>query len=333
MPHCPIRRRRNQHTSPATSNRLGFTEGESNPTPSARQRRDLRWSRASGVWVNRSYLPTPYGSSSPVRRSTRRAAGSSRAPIHWPTTARPPRWPWRMSSTCFPTGGATVRFLLDAPGLSDDELADLFPATGPHVALTASEPKSAIARGRRAGACGSSSSATPLPARRPQVPASLATDRGVAAAMDQEGAAASHSQGDLNSQETNSRRVRSSGRRVRDGHRDTKTRREARPQAARADRFPRARRRDKVKNLAGFQKTFKLPESATPSAQKWTYRLAADDLHREVEETSNALREHLGLGEQGPGIEQSGPTASVSSARRRSTSRSASASTRTNRPA
>ena len=29
-------------------------------------------------------------------------------------------------------GGATVRFLLDAPGLSDDELADLFPATGPH---------------------------------------------------------------------------------------------------------------------------------------------------------------------------------------------------------
>src|SRR5919108_323017 len=35
--------------------------------------------------------------------------------------------------------GATVRFLLDAPGLSEDELADLFPAAGPHVALTATE--------------------------------------------------------------------------------------------------------------------------------------------------------------------------------------------------
>ena len=28
--------------------------------------------------------------------------------------------------------------------------------------------------------------------------------------------------------------------------------------------------RDRVKNLSGFQKNFKVPEAATPSAQKWT---------------------------------------------------------------
>jgi len=50
-----------------------------------------------------------------------------------------------------------------------------------------------------------------------------------------------------------------------------------------------------VKELAGFQKSFKLPESATPSAQKWTYRLAADDLRAEIETTYNAIREHLGF--------------------------------------
>jgi hypothetical protein len=53
--------------------------------------------------------------------------------------------------------------------------------------------------------------------------------------------------------------------------------------------------RDRVKNLSGFQKNFKVPEAATPSAQKWTYRLAADDLRAQVEETYNALREHLGF--------------------------------------
>src|SRR5262249_30034122 len=53
--------------------------------------------------------------------------------------------------------------------------------------------------------------------------------------------------------------------------------------------------RDRIRNLAGFQKNFKLPDAATPSAQKWIYRLAADDLRREVEDTYNALREHLGF--------------------------------------
>jgi hypothetical protein len=50
-----------------------------------------------------------------------------------------------------------------------------------------------------------------------------------------------------------------------------------------------------VKDLSGFQKGFKVPEAATPSAQKWTYRMAAADLRAEVEETYNALREHLGF--------------------------------------
>jgi hypothetical protein len=53
--------------------------------------------------------------------------------------------------------------------------------------------------------------------------------------------------------------------------------------------------RGKVKDLAGFQKSFKLPEAATPSAQKWIYRLATENLKSEVEETYNALREHLGF--------------------------------------
>lgn len=57
----------------------------------------------------------------------------------------------------------------------------------------------------------------------------------------------------------------------------------------------RGERRDRVKNLAAFQKGFKLPESASPSSQKWVYRLAADDLKAAVEATYNALREQLGF--------------------------------------
>ena len=53
--------------------------------------------------------------------------------------------------------------------------------------------------------------------------------------------------------------------------------------------------RGKVRDLAGFQKSFKLPESATPSAQRWTYRLAAENLRNEIEEAYNALREQLGF--------------------------------------
>src|SRR5262249_2494044 len=53
--------------------------------------------------------------------------------------------------------------------------------------------------------------------------------------------------------------------------------------------------RDRMKNLAGFQKSFKLPDAATSSAQKWTHRLAADDLRARLEDIYNAIREHLGF--------------------------------------
>ena len=53
--------------------------------------------------------------------------------------------------------------------------------------------------------------------------------------------------------------------------------------------------RAKVKSLAGFQKSFRLPDAATPSAQKLINRWATDDLKAEVEEKYSAFREHLGF--------------------------------------
>jgi len=190
--------------------------------------------------------------------------------------------------------GATARFLLDAPGLSADELADLFPAAGLHVALNASEPAqpSHAAAGRRLWL------QLVGDAIAGQAPAALDLGRLTA--------------GSLHHWATKElpravRKVMSAPKKQTptlfgppDAELAAVT---ATPQktAAKLDLKQlrrivfRGQRRDRVKNLAGFQKTFKLPESATPSAQKWIYRLAADDLRREVEETYNALREHLGF--------------------------------------
>jgi hypothetical protein len=189
--------------------------------------------------------------------------------------------------------GATPRFLLDAPGLSDGEFAKLFPATGTAVALTASgedEPSHA-ANGRRlwlqlvgdvlAG----------------QVPDIL-------------------DEGSLTAGALRDWAFKELARAIRKAISSPQPQTTglfgpsdallahitpAKPSAAKLDLKKlkricfRGEARDRVKNLAGFQKNFKLPEAATPSAQKWINRLAADNLKIIVEDTYNALREQLGF--------------------------------------
>jgi hypothetical protein len=190
--------------------------------------------------------------------------------------------------------GATVRFLLDAPGLNEDELADLFPADGPHVALTASEPDqpSHAAAGRRlwlqlvadalAGLAPDALDGNRLTAgslrdwSKKELPRAVrklisAPKKQIPQFFGPEGAVLA----------TVSATAKRPSRRL-----DMKQLRRI---------VFRGETRDKVKGLSGFQKNFKVPEAATPSAQKWTYRMAADDLRAEVEETYNALREHLGF--------------------------------------
>jgi len=190
--------------------------------------------------------------------------------------------------------GATVHFLFDADGADDDELADLFPAQGPGVALTAAEQNqpSQAAGGRRLWLQLIGDALTG------QAPAALEDDQLRA--------------GPLN--EWVAKELPRAVRKVLaapktqtpglfgppDAVLATVTAAPQKPAAKlnvkqlRRIVF-RGQARDRVKNLAGFQKNFKLPEAATPSAQKWTYRLAADDLRARVEETYNALREHLGF--------------------------------------
>ena len=50
----------------------------------------------------------------------------------------------------------------------------------------------------------------------------------------------------------------------------------------------------RVKELAGFRKTFQLPESATPSARKFVAKCAADDLREDLNRLYESAREHLG---------------------------------------
>jgi len=188
--------------------------------------------------------------------------------------------------------GATVRFLFDAPGLSDDELRDLFPTAATHVALTASEADqpSQSAGGRRLWL---------------QLVGDALT--GQAAAALENGRLTAGSLRDWLKKELPRaiRRAISTPKKQTpglfgppDALLATVT---AKKPASRLDLKQlrrivfRGESRDRVKSLAGFQKNFKLPDAATPSAQKWIYRLAADDLRREVEETYNALREHLGF--------------------------------------
>ena len=188
--------------------------------------------------------------------------------------------------------GATLRFLLDASGLSDEELSDLFPTTGSAVALTACadhEP-SYSASGRRlwlqlvGDAFAGSAPITgnllkadllhdwainelprvirkTISSPKTQTPGLFGPPDAILATVK---ASAKKPSPQLNLKQL--RRI-----------------------------VFRGEARGKFKDLSGFQKSFKLPDAATPSAQKWTYRLAADDLKAEVEETYNALREHLGF--------------------------------------
>lgn len=190
--------------------------------------------------------------------------------------------------------GANVRFLLDAPGLSDGELADLFPAMGTGIALTASEAgqPSHAAGGRRLwlqlvgnALCG-------------EAPAALDRER-----------ISSGSLHDWSKKELprSVRKVISTPKKQTPGLFGSSdvllatVTASAKRQAARLDLKQlkrivfRGETRDRVKNLTGFQKNFKLPDAVTPSAQKWICRMAADDLRAHLEDTYNALREHLGF--------------------------------------
>jgi hypothetical protein len=188
--------------------------------------------------------------------------------------------------------GATIHLLLDAPGLADDELTSLFPEGSPHVAMTAcagDQPSHAAGERRlwfqlvgdalaglapdalRKGKLTASSlhawTKKELPrvvrkaisAPKPQTPGVFGNASAFLADV---------------------------------------TLVEAKPTAKldlqQLKRIVfRGEKRGRFKDLYGFQKSFKLPDAATPSSQKWTYRLAADDLKAAIEETYNALREHL----------------------------------------
>lgn len=190
--------------------------------------------------------------------------------------------------------GATVRFILDAPGLSDDELADLFPADGPGVALTANEEgqSSHAANGRRLWL---------------QLVGDALAGRAAAALADAELTA-----GGLRAWATKElpravRKAISTPKKQTPGLFGPPTARLAAvtavepPATAKLDLKHlkrivfRGESRGKYKDLAGFQKNFKIPDAATPSAQKWTYKLAADDLRAAVESVYDGLREHLGF--------------------------------------
>jgi hypothetical protein len=189
--------------------------------------------------------------------------------------------------------GATVRFVLDAPGLSDEELSDLFPADGTGLALTASEQgqPSHAAAGRRLWL---------------QLVGDALAGRAADALTD----------GELTADGLQEWTTKELPRVVRKTISSPKkqTPRLFGPNAILANVTAveppataklnlkhlrrivfRGETRGRYKDLSGYQKNFKLPEAATPSAQKWTYRLAADDLKNAVEETYNTLREHLGF--------------------------------------
>lgn len=190
--------------------------------------------------------------------------------------------------------GATVRCLLDAPGLSDDELTDQFPSDGTAVALTAAaegQPSHA-AGGRRLWL---------------QLVGDAISGQAPAALVDSELRAGTLTEWAAKELPRAVRKVISSPKKQTPGlfgppdavlATVTTTARKAAPKLdlKQLKRIVfRGESRDRVKNLTGFQKSFKVPEAATPSARKWTYRMAADDLLAQVEETYNALREHLGF--------------------------------------
>lgn len=190
--------------------------------------------------------------------------------------------------------GAVVRFVLDAPGLSDNELSELFPTTGTAVALTACEEGelSHSASGRRlwlqllgdalAGHAPAALAGNLLKADLLHDWALKELPRTIRKTIT---SPKSQTPGLFGPPDAVLAKVKASAK---------KPVPQLNLKQLRRIVF-RGETRGKVKDLSGFQKSFKLPESATPSAQKWIYRLAADNLKSEVEETYNALREQLGF--------------------------------------
>lgn len=190
--------------------------------------------------------------------------------------------------------GATVRFLLDAPGLSDDELQDLFPPDGAAVALTAGE------EGQMSHAAGGRRLWLQLvgDALAGQAPAALDGDQLRAGLLT--GWVAKELPRAVRKVISTPKKQTPAMFGASDAVLAIVTATAPKPTAKldlkQLKRIVfRGESRGRVRNLAGFQKSFKLPEAATPSAQKWTYRLAIDNLRAAVEETYNALREHLGF--------------------------------------
>lgn len=56
----------------------------------------------------------------------------------------------------------------------------------------------------------------------------------------------------------------------------------------------RAETRDRIKNLAGYRKGQKLPDSINDYSTKQVQKMVSDDIKKDVEETYAAIREHLG---------------------------------------
>jgi hypothetical protein len=189
---------------------------------------------------------------------------------------------------------ATVRLLLDAPGLNDNELSELFPTTGTAVGLTACEEgePSHSASGRRlwlqlvgdalAGHAPAAVAGNLLKADLLHDWSLKELPRSIRKTIT---APKAQSPGLFGPPDAVLATVKANAK---------KPAPQLNLKQLRRIVF-RGEARSKVKDLSGFQKSFKLPEAATPSAQKWIYRLATDDLKAEVEETYNALREQLGF--------------------------------------
>jgi hypothetical protein len=190
--------------------------------------------------------------------------------------------------------GADVRFVLDAPGLSDEDLVGLFPSRGTAVALTAAE------EGQPSHAAGGRRLWLQLvgDALAGQAPAALDGDQLRAGSLTEwatkELPRAVRKAISVPKKQTPRLFGPPDSSLARVAVTATKPAAKLDLKQLRRIVF-RGESRVHFRNLAGFQKNFKLPDAATPSAQKWTYRLAADDLRAAVEETYSALREHLGF--------------------------------------
>jgi hypothetical protein len=191
------------------------------------------------------------------------------------------------------TTPATVRVLLDAPGLSDDELEDLFPQDGSAVALTAGsgDQPSHAAAGRRLWlqlVGDALAGHTPAPVEDGRLTAGSLhswTSQELPRAIRKAIAAP----------EKQTPRLFGPPNLVLAAITPVDRKPAAKLSLKQLRRIVfRGESRGKLKDLAGYQKSFKPPEAATPSAQKWTYRMAAENLRSEIEDTFNALREILG---------------------------------------